>query len=406
MMKYTPWLLWRKLLACGVGSAGNRKLTVCATAVAMLFFALSAQAQTDAILPPIGGSGGANQFVLRCPESRHLTGFELRVGDDVDAIQPICVSVYGPAELAGPPEPYYANWGGNRQLVCPRDFPVVTGMYVRAVGDVAVVVHQISLICATAAAVPERKYSQGPKPGFIGPGAYGKSVEGRFIPFGVEKLQTCGFDRVAVGINGRTGYWLDAVGLICGAPKLTPRPNALGRVKITSPTAAAPTSICDSARDARARNSPAAPGLEEKCRAAGAAGEKPPPLALGRVKVPAAGTLPTLLICEASRGARARNSPAAPGLEAQCRAYFAAKGAAIAQVDEIVAEARGAAEADALYQQGFDIATGIFGDPALGAQGNTATGPGSLGIRDSLTAAGQRGFNASVTLHLSRNYKP
>ncbi|MEP7147541.1 MAG: hypothetical protein ABI857_01480 [Acidobacteriota bacterium] len=181
---------------------------------------------------------------------------------------------------------------------------------------------------------------------------------------------------------------------------------ALGRVKLPPAGALPSRSICDSARDARARNSPAAPGLEAKCRAAGAAGEKPPPLALGRVKVPAAGTLPTLLICEASRGARARNSPAAPGLEAQCRAYFAAKGAAIAQVDEIVAEARGAAEADALYQQGFDIATGIFGDPALGAQGNTATGPGSLGIRDSLTAAGQRGFNASVTLHLSRNYKP
>lgn len=54
---------------------------------------------------------------------------------------------------------------------------------------------------------------------------------------------------------------------------------------------------------------------------------------------------------------------------------------------------------------GFDIATGIFGDPALGAKGNTATEPGSLKIRDGLSAAGQRGFNASVALHLSRNYR-
>ena len=52
----------------------------------------------------------------------------------------------------------------------------------------------------------------------------------------------------------------------------------------------------------------------------------------------------------------------------------------------------------------YCVATGIFGDPALGAQGKTATGPGSLGIRDSLTPAGQRGFNASVKLHLSRKY--
>jgi hypothetical protein len=57
------------------------------------------------------------------------------------------------------------------------------------------------------------------------------------------------------------------------------------------------------------------------------------------------------------------------------------------------------------YRLGFDIATGIFGDPALGASGNTATGPGSLGIRDGLVAQGQRGFNASVALHLSRNYR-
>ena len=37
-----------------------------------------------------------------------------------------------------------------------------------------------------------------------------------------------------------------------------------------------PISICESARRARARNSPAAPGLEAQCRAAGAAGETPP----------------------------------------------------------------------------------------------------------------------------------
>ena len=74
-------------------------------------------------------------------------------------------------------------------------------------------------------------------------------------------------------------------------------------------------------------------------------------------------------------------------------------------MDERVAVAR-TAEEDVFYWLGFDIATGIFGDPALGAKGNTATGPGSLKIRDSLSPAGQRGFNAAVKLHLSRNYKP
>ena len=63
------------------------------------------------------------------------------------------------------------------------------------------------------------------------------------------------------------------------------------------------------------------------------------------------------------------------------------------------------ARADPDYQRGFDIASGLFGDPALGAQGNTATGPGSMGIRNSLSAAGQRGFNASVAFHLAHDYK-
>jgi hypothetical protein len=91
-------------------------------------------------------------------------------------------------------------------------------------------------------------------------------------------------------------------------------------------------------------------------------------------------------------------------LERNRNADLAARGAAIARADPIVAEAR-AVDTDESYLQGFDIATAIFGDPALGAQGNTATGPGSLRIRDSLSAAGQRGFNDSVKLHLGRKYK-
>lgn len=79
----------------------------------------------------------------------------------------------------------------------------------------------------------------------------------------------------------------------------------------------------------------------------------------------------------------------------------ASVGAAIARVDSVIAEARNSTT-DVFYRLGFDIATGIFGDPVLGAQGNTATGPGSLGIRDSLSAAGKRGFNDSVALNLSR----
>jgi hypothetical protein len=90
-------------------------------------------------------------------------------------------------------------------------------------------------------------------------------------------------------------------------------------------------------------------------------------------------------------------------LERNKYAARAAKGAEIAAADSVVAEARNA-ETDPFYRLGFDIATAIFGDPALGAQGNKTTGPGSLGIRADLSPAGQRGFDAAVKLHLSRKY--
>jgi hypothetical protein len=81
---------------------------------------------------------------------------------------------------------------------------------------------------------------------------------------------------------------------------------------------------------------------------------------------------------------------------------FATKGASIAQVDPIVAKAR--TNASVFYTLGFDIATGIFGDPALGGQGNTLEGLGSQGIRDGLSIDGQRGFRASVDLYLVQKH--
>ncbi len=83
---------------------------------------------------------------------------------------------------------------------------------------------------------------------------------------------------------------------------------------------------------------------------------------------------------------------------------LAAKGAAIAKADLKVAEVRNV-NRSVIYWQGFDVATGIFGDPALGALGNTLRGPGSDKIRDSLSPQAREGFEASVKFHLSRNYK-
>ena len=403
---------------------------VCASA-ALLLFVLSAPAQT-AILESIGGGGGS-QFIARCAESELLAGFELRAGDDIDAIRPMCVTAFGPREttpalltrgsglitivksqlgknfdLVKLESGWYGGTGGDlTNVICPSSQPVVIGMYVRAEGLRTITVNNIHLFCGLAATT--QTPSDLPSAIFDAPAARRRS-NGILLDdevLSTEGAQQCPAGLVAVGVHGKSGVWVDSMGLICGPPKLIPRAEpvkAVGRTKTGAPPGP-PRSICEVAREARARNSPAAPGLEAQCRAAGAAGETPPVKAIGRVRASPPTDAPPRLICDVAQEARARNSPAAPGLEERCRADLAAKGAAIAEQDAIVAEAR-AAETDGLYREGFDIATGIFGDPALGAQGNTATGPGSLRIRDSLSDAGQRGFNASVTLHLSRNYKP
>lgn len=88
-------------------------------------------------------------------------------------------------------------------------------------------------------------------------------------------------------------------------------------------------------------------------------------------------------------------------LERNRYAERAAKGAAIAEADADIGAARNA-KTDVVYKLGFDIATAIYGDPALGAQGNTSMGPGARGIRDSLSPSGQWGFNESMHLNLTR----
>jgi len=216
--------------------------------------------------------------------------------------------------------------------------------------------------------------------------------------------------------------------------------RAQGRVRLPSETVSnrRPLAICDAAREARARNSPAAPGLEARCKAQGeqtpidfdglaAKGEAvaaEDPLATELRNLQTEG--PARLGFDIGMGAAEGQTAPGPGkqrihdalspaeqpgfvvaltfsLDRNRNVDMAATGAAIAQADDAVASAR-RAQPDPLYWLGFDIATGIFGDPALGALGNTATGPGSLKIRDGLSAAGQRGFNAAVAFHLSRQY--
>jgi hypothetical protein len=190
-----------------------------------VIIALTAHAQADAILEPIGGRGGSH-FVGRCPEKKYLIGFDLRVGDDVDAIRPLCVSAYAPAQV-GAIEPYRfsfggAGGGGDVRLACRNDTPIVAGIRIGYEGDQNQIVNNIHLFCSLAVTgQPPAKY---PAAAFDGPPASQAAIHGRSNSHGLSR-QDCPPGLVAVGISGRSGVLLDAVGLICGAPKLTRTPR-------------------------------------------------------------------------------------------------------------------------------------------------------------------------------------
>jgi hypothetical protein len=467
-------------------------------------------------LPAIGGSGGG-QFFAPCPAGQNLTGFELRAGDDVDAIRSLCITNYSSGSVTGPmltdgsgliihygnltrelyaapfseiagdymelPKDWHGGTGGGRaSVICPKGRPVVVGLYVAAEGARTITVNNIHLFCGLA--IPSQQLDPNPSAIFDAPGYRPVSTSFLGIQVGdspnnvVRSGQRCSDGQVAVGIHGRSGIWLDALGLICDTPRVI-QANALGRVAPRGP-AGPPRPICDVAREARARNSPAAPGLERQCEAS-----KPVVKSLGRVATTGAAG-PPRTICEAAQDAAARKSPAAPSLAAQCRASdlqsfpetakrgeilanqdplalalrnqqsagagqrgfdigmavsegqtangpgkqrihdelgaaervgfeaalnfslernrnadLAARGAAVSLADPVVAQAHNG-EANVFYWLGFDIATGLFGDPALGAMGVAVAGPAEMAIRNTLSAPAQRGFNASINFHLNR----
>ena len=199
--------------------------------------------QADQALVPIGGSGGG-PFTARCAQGAMLTGLELSTGDDVDAIRPVCAVAYQP-EQAGPAMPYPSRYGGNgggatSQLICPDATPVITGLYVQAEGADTTIVNRVHLFCGLAEATARR--GAYPGPAYDGPKEESGGIWSHFSsPF--DDTAFCPAGLVAVGINGRSGIWLDAVGLVCGAPTLTEDPSrgkVLGRLKPNKPAIEVP----------------------------------------------------------------------------------------------------------------------------------------------------------------------
>jgi hypothetical protein len=149
--------------------------------VLALLAASTASARVEFGQTIVGGDEGA-EFAARCPNFTNLVGIDLYTRDDVDAVQLICATAYGPAEL-GPIETVGAPIGGRAEganrtrLLCAGATPVVTGAYIRAEIRATSGVNNIHLFCGVAGDNP--RPAAAPTAVFDGP-AYQRGFEGSF----------------------------------------------------------------------------------------------------------------------------------------------------------------------------------------------------------------------------------
>ncbi len=289
-----------------------------------LLASMPSAASAQIYLPPLGGAGGG-QFKTPCAPGKILSGVELRVADDVDAMRPVCVTPYGPQRTGDEVVP--AAWNGGsggvrvERLLCPAAKPVVLGLSIGVEGEKTYIVNNVYLFCGLVT-TDNQALEQYPSAIFDGPGY---TPPDKFFDLSEGSnhqtiSESCPAGQVAVGVHGRSGIWLDAMGLICAAPQFSKPPVALGR---PGPAQPGPSrTICQAAQDARANNSPAAAGLERQCQAASL--PKPLSPALKQVTlipapkpVPAKPGLPSA--CQLAADLRAHGLPTGD-LDAQCRA--------------------------------------------------------------------------------------
>lgn len=214
-------------------------------------------AHADSWLPQIGGKGGA-QYGERCPQGQILNGFELRAGDDIDAIRAVCVTASSPTAASTPPlsNGFGAGWHGGgggslRRLLCPPGTPAVVAVVAGYDGIDTISLDTVDIYCGQASMntsigqypsnmvhAPVQDCTHGPN--LIVPtwNATRDVVFGNGnCPHFKLGQQKCPAGEIGIGMHGHSGALVDAMGLICGAaPTFGPPPfAAMGHTDTRTP---------------------------------------------------------------------------------------------------------------------------------------------------------------------------
>ena len=189
-----------------------------ALGIALSLLASSSAASQELVRLRIFGGYGGNNFEYICGPGRVLVGVRGYAGVWIDNVQAVCAKVESPRDFGQPEGPVF---GGNRPItnssVCAAG-TVATGLE----ADVNKHNRFLGYIAPRCTVLFSGSFLQKPMPmrgtGLLASNASDTTGSELFVkPVG----QECPADMVAVGIHGRAGQFLDALGLVCG-PKPAP----------------------------------------------------------------------------------------------------------------------------------------------------------------------------------------
>jgi hypothetical protein len=237
------------------------RLAVAALALA----AASPRASAGEWSSPVAGGGGGEPFSARCEPGEYLVGLDARVGDDLDRVGPVCAK----AKPDGTRKDRLVSRGGGggsggapQRIVCPDDAPFVRRVGVGFEGVDNLMVDAAFVTCGPLVGPLPRAvggYNVLAASGSIHRGGGGIGISD--IKWGDQEYD-CPDGMTPVGLHGRAGAMVDALGVMCATLEAPPPPSPVAEPKLRKGVER------DAVKSAPAEPAPPAPEpvLQEKLR--------------------------------------------------------------------------------------------------------------------------------------------
>ena len=189
---------------------------------ALLATLLSAGTASATVIPSKGGPGGGF-FAAPCSPGQYVVGFAAQAGAWVDGVAPLCAPYLpSPGTFAkGQSAGFHGAHGGSPQTQLCSPGKAVTRLLLGVLFEKGGVLGD------------DTKKTYIDYIGFECADIHGQAKENRCVATGdpcaeLDSIVACPSGELATGINGRSGAFVDALGLICGP---APRTVVLGKAK-------------------------------------------------------------------------------------------------------------------------------------------------------------------------------